>query len=270
MDTLFLKNAQADTSRKFLDILADPKLAVVIYETWWHCDFLQRAKEEIWCPKSSLALSGPTAATASTSAAASTSTAVFIFAQQRTEMESKGMGKEDAEGPSVCLLCKVLPKDEKCIQEYEPDDDEASKIYVPHYANLEALGFVWIKPCPETFERCGKNITQFVYQGQGIDQLVGGVRYHAMVPETLEQLISNHYMVVVHGIPGDVYGLYACHKGNTVDDIQALFHHALNVPDFATDIVIEPLKSQELLRDYLDDPCAAIEPLKIIGTPGGG
>jgi hypothetical protein len=46
MDTLFLKNAQADTSRKFLDVLADPKLAVVIYKTWWHYDFLQRAKEK--------------------------------------------------------------------------------------------------------------------------------------------------------------------------------------------------------------------------------
>jgi hypothetical protein len=82
---------------------------------------------------------------------------------------------------------------------------------------------------------------------------VGGVRYHAMVPETLEQLISNHRMVVVRGvrrrgdiehwnygsmtgsgprqakggIPGDVYGPYACHKGNTVDDIRALFRHAL-------------------------------------------
>lgn len=74
-----------------------------------------------------------------------------------------------------------------------------------------------------------------------------------MDPVTLGQLISNHHCVLVRGVrrrgemerwnygsmtgngprqpkgglPGDVYGPYACHKGNTPDDIRALFRHAL-------------------------------------------
>jgi hypothetical protein len=58
---------------------------------------------------------------------------------------------------------------------FQADNDEANKTYIPHYANPEALGFVWIKPRPETFERCGKDITQFVYRGQGTNQLVGSL-----------------------------------------------------------------------------------------------
>jgi hypothetical protein len=75
----------------------------------------------------------------------------------------------------------------------------------------------------------------------------------AMEPLTLEQLLSNHRRVTVRGVrrrddiekwnhgsmtatgarqpkggtKGDGYGPYACHSGNTLDDIRALFRHAV-------------------------------------------
>jgi hypothetical protein len=128
MDTSLLKNAQADTSRKFLDALVDPKLAVVIYETWWHRDFLRRAKEEIWRPKISLALSGPPPLPPPPppplplqppQPSPSPSKGQKRSQKVRAKKANQDNTKPDAEGPSVCLLCKALPEDEKCIREYE-------------------------------------------------------------------------------------------------------------------------------------------------------
>lgn len=82
---------------------------------------------------------------------------------------------------------------------------------------------------------------------------VGGVRYQAMSPEILAQLLDNHRRVSVRGVrrredmqawaygtmtgsgprqpmggaKGDGYGPYACHSGDTPDDIRALFRHAV-------------------------------------------
>ncbi|KAJ6563799.1 hypothetical protein B0H19DRAFT_1067415 [Mycena capillaripes] len=298
MNTSLLKNAQADTSRNFLDKLADPKLAVVIYETWWHRAFLRRAKEEIWRPKISSALSGGDSSVAQLQEQQHQSSPSLSKGKKRSQkVQTKKADQHNmnlklelaADEAPVCLLCKALTEDEKCTREYEvhrfpnadefkgvamtcapehdrlqplalPDDEKAGKVYVPSYANPEALGFAWIKPRPKTFERCGKDITRFVYREQGTEQLVGGVRYHAMGPKTLDQLISNHRRVVVRGVrrrgeierwnygtmtgggprqptggrTGDVYGPYACHKGNTADDIRALFRHALD-----NDVLVE-------------------------------
>ncbi|KAJ7665866.1 hypothetical protein DFH06DRAFT_261486 [Mycena polygramma] len=129
------------------------------------------------------------------------------------------------------------------------------------YANPETLGFKWIKPRPETFERCGRDITRFVLKGKkNKTRLVGGVRYRVMYPKTLEQLLSSHRSVTVCGVrrraemerwnygtmtgegprqpmgglEGDFYGPYACHSGNTPDAIRALFRQAVD-----NDILVE-------------------------------
>ncbi|KAJ7025913.1 hypothetical protein C8F04DRAFT_1268767 [Mycena alexandri] len=123
------------------------------------------------------------------------------------------------------------------------------------------LGFIWIKPRQETFKRCSLDITRFVLKHEGgKNEIVGGVRYQAMSPEILAQLLDNHRRVSVRGVrrredmqawaygtmtgsgprqpmggaKGDGYGPYACHSGDTPDDIRALFRHAVD-----TDVLVE-------------------------------
>lgn len=82
----------------------------------------------------------------------------------------------------------------------------------------------------------------------------GGVRFRAFSDKIFNILLNNHRLVQVRGIrrrdalsrwsnigsmtsygsrqpvggiKGDIYGPYACHKGDTPDDLRAVMRHAL-------------------------------------------
>ncbi|KAJ7723851.1 hypothetical protein DFH07DRAFT_783457 [Mycena maculata] len=109
---------------------------------------------------------------------------------------------------------------------------------------------------PNVYKRCGKDVVRFIWESQGQGKkakMVGGVSFEVFSKKTLAQLIDNHRRIKVRAIrrreamqewaygkmtgtgprmprggrQGDGYGLYACHKGDTLDDIRALFRHAV-------------------------------------------
>ncbi|KAJ7131747.1 hypothetical protein C8R43DRAFT_1133683 [Mycena crocata] len=118
-----------------------------------------------------------------------------------------------------------------------------------------------VKHRRRVYERCGKDIVRFVWRRpHKPDMLVGGVRFEAMSRPTLCELILNHRQVKVRtirrraemqrwaygkmtgggnrqpngGSRDDGYGPYACHNGDTPDDIRALFRGAVD-----TDVLAE-------------------------------
>ncbi|KAF8130448.1 hypothetical protein K438DRAFT_1999430 [Mycena galopus ATCC 62051] len=111
------------------------------------------------------------------------------------------------------------------------------------------------------YKRCGKDIVRFIWRRpDGVEEIVGGVRYKPFSKPTLARLVSNHRLVKVRAIrrreilqrwaygtmtargsrqpiggrKGDVYGPYACHRGDTRDDIKALFRDAMDA-----DVLVE-------------------------------
>ncbi|KAJ7492056.1 hypothetical protein FB451DRAFT_1165235 [Mycena latifolia] len=128
------------------------------------------------------------------------------------------------------------------------------------YVNPVQLGLTWIGP-RNTHARCGRDITRFYFiHENGEVEWVGGVRYNAMRKKLLNRLIDNHRRVKIcsvcrreamqawaygsmtghgsrqgqGGLRGDTYGPYAHHKGDSPDDIRALFRHA-----FDTEVLVE-------------------------------
>ncbi|KAJ7688032.1 hypothetical protein B0H17DRAFT_1135873 [Mycena rosella] len=68
--------------------------------------------------------------------------------------------------------------------------------YQVRYVNPEEVDLRWVKPRPETQERCGPDITRFFFVSDtGNRESLGGVRYNAMEPKLLEHLIDNHRRV---------------------------------------------------------------------------
>ncbi|KAJ7744461.1 hypothetical protein DFH07DRAFT_777037 [Mycena maculata] len=102
---------------------------------------------------------------------------------------------------------------------------------------------------PNVYKRCGKDIVQFIWESQGQGKkakMVGGVSFEVFSKKTLAQLIDNHRRIKVRAIRRReamqewAYGVgvremdmdhtpvtRACHKGDTPDDIRALFRHAV-------------------------------------------
>ncbi|KAJ7217990.1 hypothetical protein GGX14DRAFT_390699 [Mycena pura] len=125
------------------------------------------------------------------------------------------------------------------------------------YISPEKLGLEYIESRPQVFERCGRDIVRFWYHDEeGEHQLVGGVRFPAFSDKIFNILLNNHRLVQVRGIrrrealsrwrhisaitpygswqpiggmKGDIYGPYACHKGDTPDDLRAVMRHALTI-----------------------------------------
>ncbi|KAJ7086967.1 hypothetical protein C8R44DRAFT_893365 [Mycena epipterygia] len=132
---------------------------------------------------------------------------------------------------------------------------------VRYYHPFNDLHMQEVKFRRKVYKRCGKDITCLVRRRDGqADEMVGGVRFKAFSKATLAQLVSNHRRVRVRairrqnamqawaygsmtatgsrqpmgGYKGDGYGPYECHRGDTPDDIRALFRHAVD-----TDVVLE-------------------------------
>ncbi|KAK7006828.1 hypothetical protein R3P38DRAFT_2793508 [Favolaschia claudopus] len=118
-----------------------------------------------------------------------------------------------------------------------------------------------IKFRPRVYERSGKDIVRLVWIHEDFSwEYVGGVRFKPFSEKTLARLIYNHRLVVVRAIrrraimqmwaygtmtatgsrqpsgggKGDGYGPYACHRGDTVDDISAMAREGTD-----TDVLIE-------------------------------
>ncbi|KAJ6475718.1 hypothetical protein C8R47DRAFT_1220555 [Mycena vitilis] len=111
---------------------------------------------------------------------------------------------------------------------------------------------------------CGRDIVRFICRRGGKPYLVAGIRFRALSEETLKLMQHHHSLVRIHalrrradmqawaygsmtgrgsrmpmgGMKGDGYAPYACHSGEGVDDIKALFRHAVD-----TDILVTAAKS---------------------------
>ncbi|KAJ7464328.1 hypothetical protein B0H11DRAFT_2240724 [Mycena galericulata] len=134
---------------------------------------------------------------------------------------------------------KPLPKRRRQIRYFHPFDDLQMK-------------FVTYRR--DVYRRCRKDINRFMWQHDGVEEMVGGVRFKAFTKKTLVQLVDNHRRVKVRAIrrraemeawaygtmtaggsrqpkggrKGDGYGPYSCHRGDTPDDIKALFRLAVD------------------------------------------
>lgn len=124
METSLLMNASNPASLAFLEALADQKLAVVIYETWAHRDFLNRAKKEIWHPSPPSTSTSPypsvVHATSGNRQPAIILDSLTKGAKRRAkararqeELETWGPGSRQL---NVCLTCRELSDDEKCVR----------------------------------------------------------------------------------------------------------------------------------------------------------
>ncbi|KAJ6495421.1 hypothetical protein C8R45DRAFT_1095055 [Mycena sanguinolenta] len=285
MATSLLKHADNPDSTMFLDSLADQK------KIW--CPFIPSsgppAAVNSQLPSSSSPSPSKGKKRADKWRGKKTWTKTVSAKAEETELgllDETDMLSLGAE-PNACRICQELDMDEKCIRLYDvhehadaqsfrgiamtcvPDHEKIqpqSSVDLPiRYANPETLGFKWIKPRPETYERCGKDITRLVWkkEEENETELIGGVRYHALDRETLDQLDRNHRAVAMQGVhrcneieawnlnpnsmtgegaqqpkggrnQGDGYGPYACHSGRTPDDIRALFRHAVD-----NDVLVE-------------------------------
>ncbi|KAK7016833.1 hypothetical protein R3P38DRAFT_3320747 [Favolaschia claudopus] len=145
----------------------------------------------------------------------------------------------------------------------EPKDGEAPKPRpVPRYFHpYRDLKMQLVKFRAPVYEHCGKDIVRFIWVHEdGTWEYVGGVRFKPFSEETLARLLYNHRLVVVRairrraimqiwaygtmtatgtrqpmgGAPGDVYGPYACHQGDTIHDINALGREGIDA-----DILVE-------------------------------
>ncbi|KAJ7612385.1 hypothetical protein DFH06DRAFT_1371504 [Mycena polygramma] len=129
------------------------------------------------------------------------------------------------------------------------------------YHPFKQLNMKLIKFRPEVYKRCKKDIVRFVWRApDGKEEMVGGVRFKPFSKPILGRLNDNHRLVQVRAIrrrdmmqrwaygsitgrgsrqpsggrKGDCYGPYACHRGDTPDDIRALFRDAVS-----TDAMVE-------------------------------
>ncbi|KAJ7738866.1 hypothetical protein DFH07DRAFT_965964 [Mycena maculata] len=117
---------------------------------------------------------------------------------------------------------------------------------------FEDLDMTLIQHWPEVYRHCGKDIVRFVWMQDGKDdEDVGGVRYQVFGKRILQELIANHWRVKVRAIRrreeiGDGYGPYSSHKGETPDDIKALFRQAVDTDLLAEagDTICPGLKSE--------------------------
>ncbi|KAF7336680.1 hypothetical protein MVEN_02103000 [Mycena venus] len=137
----------------------------------------------------------------------------------------------------------------------KPKDGELPKPLpkIKYYHPFKDLKMRLVKFRKAVYERCGKDIVRLVRRRQdGEEEIVGGVRFKPFSEKTLARLVNNHRLVKVRAIrrrdimqrwsygtmtgsgsgqpkggrKGSVYGPYACHRGDTPDDIKALFRGA--------------------------------------------
>ncbi|KAF7330970.1 hypothetical protein MVEN_02437100 [Mycena venus] len=137
----------------------------------------------------------------------------------------------------------------------KPKDGEPPKPVpeIKYYHPFKDLKMRLVKFRKAVYEQCGKDIVRLVRRQQdGEEEIVGGIHFKPFSEKTLARLVNNHRLVKVRAIrrrdmmqrwlygtmtgngsgqpkggrKGSVYGPYACHRGDTPDDIKALFRGA--------------------------------------------
>ncbi|KAK7053938.1 hypothetical protein R3P38DRAFT_2501047 [Favolaschia claudopus] len=199
------------------------------------------------------------------------------------ELEDSAGG---ADTLAQCPHCKSLPANQQCFRrlyvkrrqcldliggaltsapEHDRLNPKASGGREPppikYYHPYRDLKMRLVKFRKNVYDRCGKDITQFVWKRRdGREEIVGGVRFKPFSDKTLARLLHNHRLVLVRGIrrrdimqwwsygsmtatgsrqpngglKGDGYRAYACHRGDTPDDIKATVREGSDA-----DVVIE-------------------------------
>ncbi|KAJ7668090.1 hypothetical protein B0H17DRAFT_1248825 [Mycena rosella] len=152
--------------------------------------------------------------------------------------------------------------------------NKKSRIYKRTYIHPTELGLRLVEARPPehpVWIDCGRDIVRFIHRRKDAkEHLVAGVRFKALSPTTLKIMQENHRQVRIRtirrradmqawaygsmtatgsrmpmgGKQGDGYAPYACHSGGSVDDIKALFRHAVVMPfPLDTDILVTAAKS---------------------------
>ncbi|KAJ7681162.1 hypothetical protein B0H17DRAFT_1205978 [Mycena rosella] len=146
--------------------------------------------------------------------------------------------------------------------------NQKSRIYKRTYIHPMELGLRLVEARPPehpVWIDCGRDIVRFIHRRKDSkEHLVAGVRFKALSPTTLKIMQENHQQVRIRtirrradmqawaygnmtatgsrmpmgGKKGDGYAPYACHSGDSVDDVKALFRHAVD-----TDILVTAAKS---------------------------
>ncbi|KAJ7660582.1 hypothetical protein B0H17DRAFT_1185326 [Mycena rosella] len=146
--------------------------------------------------------------------------------------------------------------------------NKKSRIYKRTYIHPMELGLRLVEARPPehpVWIDCGRDIVRFIHRRKDSkEHLVAGVRFKALSPTMLKIMQENHRQVRIRtirrradmqawaygsmtatgsrmpmgGKKGDGYAPYACHSGDSVDDIKALFRHAVD-----TDILVTAAKS---------------------------
>ncbi|KAJ7178700.1 hypothetical protein C8R43DRAFT_1118071 [Mycena crocata] len=296
-----------------------PRLEALGYPS--HRELMKRVRDEAWRPSSSAAANGESTPLTESIPTSPSSSVPLTGGQKRNLKRRKRedaeklekAGTEAQPGEGGCSRCRNRPSEERCVRVLEvfecpeakkligaamtcaakgdrlkplppPKPKDGSQAHPRHirYFNPEDKGFIWLKPRPETMQRCQQDITRlFWMKKDGSWEWVGGVRFNAMSKETLDQLLGNHRLVIIRalrrradmqawaygtmtgtglrspmgGKVGDVFGPYACHEGKTPDDMRALYRHAVDVDvlvEFGTTIVPTMKKEIKLLTKRVD------------------
>ncbi|KAJ7837249.1 hypothetical protein B0H14DRAFT_2589344 [Mycena olivaceomarginata] len=162
--------------------------------------------------------------------------------------------------PKPCPKCFDLPLEERCIrvvrkEEKVPQRQPKRLPPLRYYHPIKDLGMQVIEHRPDVYTRCGRDIVRFIWRRHdGTKEMVGGVRFKVFSERVLQYLINAHRLVKVRTIrrrdimqrwaygtmtatgsrqaagrrKGDTYGPYACHRGDTPDDIKAFFSEAVD------------------------------------------
>ncbi|KAJ7129838.1 hypothetical protein C8R43DRAFT_1240018 [Mycena crocata] len=155
----------------------------------------------------------------------------------------------------------------KPLGKKQKNKKKKSRIYKRRYISPLELKLQWVEARPAdhaVWTDCGRDIVRFIHIVDGEEYMVGGVRFNALSAKTLRVMQDNHRLVRVRGLKrrdeidewaygtmtgsgsrlpiggklGDGYAPYARHSGGSVEDIKALFRHAMD-----TDILIMAAKT---------------------------
>ncbi|KIK37334.1 hypothetical protein CY34DRAFT_776189 [Suillus luteus UH-Slu-Lm8-n1] len=131
-----------------------------------------------------------------------------------------------------------------------PKTSRSSKITQPVYYHPNSLGLTEVSANSDIIQRCGRHAIRFIDKQS--KNCVGGVIFSAMKPDTLQQMKDNHSSIINHpsvkrgtafqaynygkmipygarqpqgGRRGDCYTTYSMLRGDTQEDIKAIFRH---------------------------------------------
>ncbi|KAJ7340735.1 hypothetical protein DFH08DRAFT_1012875 [Mycena albidolilacea] len=139
--------------------------------------------------------------------------------------------------PKSCPKCFYLPLEERCIWVVRAKRRKGTTTPAKHlpplryYHPIKALGMQVIEHRPDVYTHCGRDIVRFIWRcPDGTKEMVGGVCFKFFSEHVLQYLINAHRLVKLEGERA-IHMVYACHRGDTPDDIKAFFSEAVGATD---------------------------------------